>query len=153
MKVASLVATALLVGSSTAAMEQVIEVTSRPGGDTVTWAQINVPPSTVFPTPLRFASYGGIKGIATVEQGGNARIERQAGCNNGIFDGNFAPSDFLLLPDHAPAGASLTLSFRTPLILAASARRSARSLTVPSPPRSRPFMETSFWGRLVKTEP
>jgi hypothetical protein len=92
---------------------QVTQVTSRPGGDTVVWCQLNFPPGATFPTPVHFASYGGIEGKAIVDKEGSGELQEQCCAGiNGLFDGNFSPGDMLFL---TTSSAPLAISFEKPV--------------------------------------
>jgi len=99
---------------SQAASSQVIEITTRPSGDTIQWGQLNLAPGTTFPTPQGFTSFGGIDGEATVDKNGVANIQEQCCVGlNGLWDGNFAPGAILF--DTSNTALTLTLSFKQPL--------------------------------------
>jgi hypothetical protein len=99
---------------SQAASSKVIEITTRPTGDTIQWGQLNLAPSRTFPTPQGFASFGGIDGRATVDKNGIASIAEQCCVGlNGTCDGNFAPGDILF--NTSNTALTLTLDFKQPL--------------------------------------
>jgi len=99
---------------SQAASSQVIEITTRPSGDTIQWGQLNLAPGTIFQTPTGFTSYGGIDGEATVDKNGIANITEQCCIGlSGLWDGNFAPGDILF--DTSNTARTLTLDFKQPL--------------------------------------
>jgi hypothetical protein len=89
-----------------------IELTSRPAtGDTVYWNQIA--PQGDFTALQPFTSTGGITGSISLQGNGIGQIQEQCCIGiTGIWDGNFAPGDFVL----ATHGTGpLTISFDTPM--------------------------------------
>jgi hypothetical protein len=97
-----------------AANAQVIIMTSRPGGDTIDWRQINVVSGSnnPFPTPLPFESFNGIQGTAG-RKGDLLYLWRQCCCaNDGTYDGNFNQGDYLIL---SGTPAQIILNFKTPV--------------------------------------
>jgi len=114
---ATIVALALplvAANAQSAGTAPVTELTIRTGNDLIQWGQLNISPLTIFPTPVKFESYGGVDGTIEAGQRGTAMLNQQCCPGNGNYYGNFAPADILLQPN----ANTVTLDFKTPLILA-----------------------------------
>ncbi len=88
-----------------------IELTARPAtGDTVYWGQLGTP-NLSLATPQSFTSTGGTTGNVNLN-GTGLLVEQCCIGITGIFDGDFAPGDIVIVTGQA---GPLTINFNTPV--------------------------------------
>jgi hypothetical protein len=105
-------ALALALFSPRDAHASLIELTSRPAGDTVYWNTLSPTPSSGYITPQPFTSPGGVTGTVNFNSPG-ALVANCCLGDLGNFSGNFARGDWVI--ETTGAGAPLAINFNSPV--------------------------------------